>query len=277
MSFSSRRLHAVVVPHTIALLTACNFPKPADVAGETGPSDANVPSDAVADGLPIDGRSIDAAPDAPDPPGTAVHVSPTGDDANDGFAMPVKTLKHAIGLAAANSDIIHIVLASGRYSSATGETFPYTVPPNVIVIGPAGGGATLAGTKAEPGMSVNGSGLQDVDLADFTTAITATGTATLKNVRVLTSAVGVQGETAANLTANNLEIAGAVGACATGIVLNGSAQLVVMMFTARNLGKTLNANDQSRVSVGNANITCDSSCSTASLACSPSGLPVPLR
>src|SRR5690348_3978359 len=119
-----RRLSFVIaLQQGIALLAACNFPKPADVAGEAGPSDASTPSDAAPDGLSIDGRLVDAAPDAPDPPGTAIQVSPTGDDANDGFSMPVKTLKHAIGLAAANHDVIHVVLASGRYSAATGETF----------------------------------------------------------------------------------------------------------------------------------------------------------
>src|SRR5215208_577423 len=107
-----------------ALVAACGFPRPANIGDDTGPGDANGSGDATA--------SIDAPPvDAPDPPGTAIRVSPSGDDANDGFTRPVKTLKHAIGLAAANSEIIHIVLASGRYSNASGETFPYTVPPNV--------------------------------------------------------------------------------------------------------------------------------------------------
>ena len=253
-------LHAVALL-AVAPIAACNFPRPADVAGEAGPSDASLPTDAAPDGLPIDGQLVDAAPDAPDLPGTAIHVSPTGDDANDGFTMPVKTLKHAIGLAAANSDIIHIVLASGRYSAATGETFPYTVPLNVTVIGPAGGGATLAGTKAEPGMSLNGSGLQDVDLADFTTAITATGTATLKNIRVLTSAVGLQAETTARVMSSSLEIAGTAGACAKGVILIGSAQFTGAVFTTRNLATTMEARDHSVSNVANANISGDKGCS----------------
>src|SRR5262245_19970866 len=187
----------------LALLSACNFPRPANIGDDAGPGPPNPSSDggatadaASADGAPVDAALVDAAPvdaalidvapvdaapvdappvDAPDPPRTVIHVSPSGDDANDGITKPVKTLKHAIGLAAANQEIRSIALENGRYSAATGETFPYTVPPNVTVVGPAGGGATLAGTRAEPGMSVNSSGLQDVDLADFTTAITATG------------------------------------------------------------------------------------------------------
>jgi hypothetical protein len=249
----------------VGLLYGCNFPQPADVGGEAGPADASQVDSTLVDGGVVDAPQVDAMPDAPDPPGTAIQVSPTGDDSNDGFTMPVKTLKHAIGLAAANSDIIHIVLASGRYSAATGETFPYTVPPSVTVIGPAGGGATLAGTKAEPGLSLNGSGLQDVDLADFTTAITAAGTATLKNVRVLTSAVGLQAETAARVMSNTLEIAGAAGACAKGVILIGSARFAGAVFTTRNLGTTLESRDHSVSTIGNANILGDKGC-TQSLA-----------
>src|SRR5215470_9701040 len=109
MADSSRLPLAIAVPYAITLLVACNFPKPADVAGEAGPSDASLPGEAAPDSALVDGTPIDAAPDAapdaPDPPGTVLHVSPTGDDANDGLTMPVKTLKHAIGLAAANSTI----------------------------------------------------------------------------------------------------------------------------------------------------------------------------
>lgn len=46
-------------------------------------------------------------------PGTTIHVSPTGDDANDGLLTPVKTLKHAIGLAAADPTITGTVLVTG--------------------------------------------------------------------------------------------------------------------------------------------------------------------
>src|SRR5882762_1038563 len=102
-----------------ALVSACGFPRPADVGGEAGPGDANVPGDANSsvdapsvDAASIDAPSVDAPPiDAPDPPGTALHVSPSGDDANDGLTKPVKTLKHAIGLAAANQEIRSIILA----------------------------------------------------------------------------------------------------------------------------------------------------------------------
>jgi hypothetical protein len=192
-----------------------------------------------------------------------LHVSPSGDDANDGLAKPVKTLKHAIGLAAANRDIVRIALAVGRYSSASGETFPYTVPVNVTVAGPTGGGATLAGAEAEPGISVGHGGVEDLDLDGFTTAITVTGPASLKNIHVVTGAVAVQAETAANVTATNLDIAGTTGTCATGIVLNGSAQFTITTLTARKLGITLNAKDDSATSIANANISGDMGCTSS--------------
>jgi len=96
-------------------LAACGFPRPADLPG-------------------------DAAVDTPDP-GFVLQVSPSGDDANDGLLQPVKTLKHALGLAAADARITKIVLASGTYSGSSGETFPYAVASNVVITGPAGGGA----------------------------------------------------------------------------------------------------------------------------------------
>jgi hypothetical protein len=45
---------------------------------------------------------------------------------------------HAIGLAAANPKLTAIALAAGTYSSATGELFPYAVPANITIAGPAG-------------------------------------------------------------------------------------------------------------------------------------------
>jgi hypothetical protein len=242
----------------LILVTACDFPRPANIGDDQPPSDANESGDASAS---VDAStSIDAPIDAPDQPGTVLLVSPSGDDANDGLSMPVKTLRRAIGLAAANRDIKRIALAIGRYSSATGESFPYTVPVDVTVSGPTGGGATLAGTDSEPGISVGAGGLVDLDLEGFTTAMTATGTATLRNLRVVTGATGLQVETAGRVTATNLDIAGTAGSCATGIVLNGSAQFTVTTLTTRRLGITLNAKDDSVTTISNASISGEMGC-----------------
>ena len=94
----------------LLVVAACGFPRPDDVG-----DDASRASDGSASG------------------GVAVHVSPSGDDSNDGLMLPVKTLKHAVGLAAANSQITQVALASGTYAMSSGETFPYTVPPGVTL------------------------------------------------------------------------------------------------------------------------------------------------
>jgi hypothetical protein len=237
-----------------ATLTACNFPRPANIGDDQPPSDGNEPVDASIDAI------TDAPIDAPDQPNTVLLVSPSGDDANDGLTMPLKTLKRAIGLAAANRDIKRIALAVGRYSSATGETFPYRIPTDVTVSGPTGGGVTLVGTNSEPGISVGAGGVVDLDLEGFTIAITATGTTTLRNIRVVTGTTAVQVETTGRVTATNLEISGTTGSCATGIVLNGSAQLTVTTLITRRLGIALNAKDDSATTIGNANISGDMGC-----------------
>src|SRR5207248_1008571 len=125
----------------LALVTACGFPRPADVPGELD--------------------------DASGHPGTTIHVSGTGDDTNDGLTLPVKTLKRALGIAAASTETATIAIAAGRYTVATGELIPSTVPHNVTVVGPAGGGAILVGTKAEPGLILDDGKLQNLEFEDF--------------------------------------------------------------------------------------------------------------
>jgi hypothetical protein len=233
----------------LLLMSACGFPRPASVPGG---SDA-----ASGDAAPADA----ALSDVPDLPGVTLHVSPTGDDASDGFTQPLKTLKHAIGLAVANSAIQNIVLASGRYSTALGETFPYTVPANVTIIGPAGGGAILTGSTAEAGMVVDAGTLRDLELEEFTVAITATGMAHVINVHIRTSGFALRAETTAKVIVDNLDITGTAAACATGIELNGSAELVATTLSTRNLGTALDAKDQSAVNLSKVNITGDRGCS----------------
>jgi hypothetical protein len=212
-------------------VAACGFPRPADV-----------PDDAV---------------------GLTVQVSTSGDDASDGLANPVKTVKRAIGLAAANKEITMIAVAGGRYEAATGETFPYTVPPNVTVAGPAGGGAILAGNKAGPGLILGSGTLKDLEFEDFTVAVTSNGQGQLTNVRVRASDIAVRGEAAARLMVNNLDITGAAGNCATGLEINGSADLVAIDFSARALGTSLRMRDQSTARLVRADVTGDASCTAS--------------
>lgn len=223
-----------VVLLSLLLAAACGFPRPPDV-GDDVPGDSGNPE-------------------------ATLHVSPSGDDANDGLMRPVKTLKHAIAIAAGNAKIAKIVLAPGSYSASNGEAFPYTVPPNVTLTGPSSGGATLSGGKMSAGVTIDTGGLQDLDLQDFTTAITATGAANLNNVRILTSTIAVQAETTAALTVDTLTISGTLGACGTGIVLNGGAVLVARTLETHNLEATLDSRDQSSADISNAMVSGDLNC-----------------
>jgi hypothetical protein len=260
-AFGARRSVTIVLaPFALALapllIVACGFPRPQLLGSSDTPGDAG----SMGNSSGSDGSGDTGGPSNPPDPGTTIHVSPTGDDANDGLLMPVKTLEHAIGLAAADPTLTGIVLAMGTYSAATGELFPYTVPANITIAGPAGGGALLVGDHTGPGMTVAAGALRDLDLQNFTTAITTTGAGSLKNIRVLTSATAVQAESAARLTVDNLSITGAAGACSTGIVLNGAAQFTATALTTRALGSSLRANDQSSVVLTGANATGSISC-----------------
>jgi hypothetical protein len=245
-------------------IPACGFPRPpaitddATPAGDAAPGSDAVPGSDAATG--IDAAASDAAISIDARPGTTIHVAGTGDDSNDGITAPVKTLKHAIGLAAANDQITGIVLASGRYESAAGETFPYTLPVNIILSGPAGGGAILAGTNTEPGMIVGAGALQDLELESFTVAVTATGTSRLTNLHIRTDMLAIRAESTARLTADNVDITGTVSACAAGIELNGSATLTSSMLATRNLKISVNAKDQSSLALSAANIVGDGAC-----------------
>jgi len=255
------------LPLLLVALTACGFPRPPALTDAAPPGDdaATGPGDDAVSGR--DAAVGDALiPRVDAQPGTEIRVAGTGDDSNDGFTAPVKTLKHAIGLAAANSQVSSISLASGRYSTAGGETFPYTVPANVLIVGPAGGGAILAGSNTEPGLIVgSGTALQDLELEDFTVAITATGETRLSNVHVRTATLALQVETAAKVTSDRLDITGTGSACAKGLVLVGAAQFAATSLATRNLGITLDASDESISELSHATISGTRACAGEAL------------
>jgi hypothetical protein len=203
---------------------------------------------------------VDALPETP----TAVHVSPSGDDANDGLERPVRTLKRGVGIAAANAAITGILVAAGRYDAASGETFPYTVPAHVEVAGPAGGGVILAGTSTEPGLVIETGALRDLELESFTVAVISKGTAQLANLRVRSSGTAIRAEAASKLTATKLDLAGTPGACATGFELNGDADLTASEVSTRALGVAFKIKDQATSSISKADVTGDATCQAAS-------------
>jgi hypothetical protein len=217
----------------LACVAACGFPRPADVLD-------NVPTDAD--------------------PAMTIHVAPNGDDANDGFVLPVKTVKHALGLATVNLAIGRVELAPGRYSTAQGETFPYTVPPNLTVAGPAGGGAILVGSGTEVALTVESATLQDLEFESFALVLAVTGKTHLTRLRVRLSSVAVRGDMAANIVAQDLDLSGVKGACGTAIELNSSTSLLLERLTTQFYAISTKVSDQAELSMSKANIAGDSTC-----------------
>ncbi len=82
------------------------------------------------------------------PGGGVLRVSPSGDNAADGFTSPVATLGKALQLAMRTREPVDIELAAGTYMLGSPDILPYNVPSNVQTIaGPAGGGAILVGQE----------------------------------------------------------------------------------------------------------------------------------
>ena len=189
-----------------------------------------------------------------------VQVSTTGNDANDGIAQPVKTLKRGIGIALANGEIATVSVAAGRYDAANGETFPYTVPGGITIEGPAGGGAILAGSGIEPGLSLESGTLANLEFESFAVAVTATGTGHIGGARVRTSALAIRAETAAQLAIDSLDITGPTAGCKIGIELDGGASLVATNVRTGMLATAIVAKDQSTVMLGGGMIAGDASC-----------------
>ncbi|MEO8699915.1 MAG: right-handed parallel beta-helix repeat-containing protein [Kofleriaceae bacterium] len=200
--------------------------------------------------------------DAPDAPGTTVRVSTSGDDGNDGLVEPVKTLKRALGIATANPEIVKINVESGRYNAATGETFPYTITSNLIVAGPAGGGAIFEGNGTTPALTMERGRLQDLELEKFTVALTSSGPTDFAGIRIREADVALRGETGSVISANQIDVTGAVRACAIGIELNGNANLTSTAFVTRTLGTQIDAKATSSFTMIGLNVTGEPGCTT---------------
>jgi hypothetical protein len=202
--------------------------------------------------------AIDASIDAPIDPPLTVHVAKDGNDSHDGITSPVETLHRAIAIAASNPRVTDIVMAAGQYTMRDGEAFPYTVPANVEIAGPAGGGVTLVGTGAETGLSFPGGGqLQEIDLRSFKVAIEASGDLRLKNLHVTDSDLGVHGSATAKLRITNLDITAPIAvrpACAIGISLTGAAELMATTLTTDSVGPAILADGPRSIDVAGATL-----------------------
>jgi len=222
-------------------------------------------------------RVVDAGPpvDAPLGPGLIVSVSNDGNDAHDGITQSVETLKRAVAIATANPQVTDIILATGRYTTRQGEAFPYTLPPNVIgLAGPPGGGAVLVGSGAEAGLIFKDGQIQDIELDNFAVAIDGAGSMRLKNLRVAASMIGIHGAEGATLRIDNLDISGGASGCATGIKLDGVADLTVTTLTTHDLGTAVDALNHSSQKVGAIDISDANLMSTLGATCVPGVLSV---
>jgi hypothetical protein len=192
-------------------------------------------------------------PDAPPieaPVQTVVRVSRDGSDDGDGFTQPVATLRRAIELANQHHEITEIELASGRYEAPPGNT-GYSLPANILKIaGPSGGGAVLVGAVSElrtSGLVVRGGRIQDLQLDGFGTAIEATGTVSIANVRVVNSSLAIRG--AANfdhvpgkdlkLQIDNLDVSRGeipMNRCTAGVAIERDGEVTITGFTTQAIG-----------------------------------------
>lgn len=183
--------------------------------------------------------------------GRVIRVSVTGDDAADGMAAPVKTLKHAIELATSNGAINTISLDVGRYSAANGETYPYTIPANVTIRGATG--TVLAGTSADDGLIIETGTLDNIELDDFKTAVHAKIAVTVTDVTVKTSSIGVLADGEATVIASRFTFAG-TNCPDTGLWAKESSQISVDTFVATG-SIAVNVADQASGSIANSSLT----------------------
>jgi hypothetical protein len=214
-----------------------------------------------------DARAADA------PRSSVLRVARDGDDAGDGTAQPVATLRRALGLALQHPEITDIELAAGRYE--LGDASDHSVPTTVKrLAGPPGGGAILVGTGAESrtiALVVRAGRIEDLALESFATAIRVEGSATIANVRVAGSGAAIRGQYFRGrdedgdlkVQIDNLDVSrGDVppGGCVIGVALDRPAELTLTGFAARGVDLAFQAPFDvtaapSRVDISAANIT----------------------
>lgn len=196
---------------------------------------------------PVDGaKPVDGT--MPDPK-TTIRVSPGGNDAADGLAAPVKTLKRAISIASSNGAIKTIHLEPGKYTSAGEESYPYTVPKEVTVLGDPG--TILIGTNSEEGLIVDSSSLVNLEFNDFLTAIHSVGNATANNIVVRTSSVGGVGilaDGSAKVTGKDLKFTGDSMCTTAGVRAIGNSEVTIDTFSSADM-MSVDLRDQAVVSI----------------------------
>lgn len=204
----------------------------------------------------------DGGPEASGP-ATTIQVTPEGNDNADGYQKPVKTLKRALGIAKAGDTV---KLAAGRYDASTGETFPAKVPDGVTVMGLAGGGSILGGTRAEPAIVLGSGTVQDLEIDSFKVGVQVSGTSTLKGLRIRKSVTAIAADGAAKITAQDLDLTGNLTSCDAGVALSGDADFAVVGLATRSLGTTLSAEANATATVSKSRWEGDPGCNDPVLA-----------
>ena len=219
----------------LAFVLGCGFPRPPDV-------------------LPADGDDDTAQSQV------TIHVSASGSDANDGIAMPVLTLKRALGVATVQTKLVTIAIEPGRYGVTTGEAFPYTLPSNVTIAGSTAGSTVLVGNSTTSGIIIDSGTLRDLEFESFTTAVNARQMTQLTRLHMRASDVSVNTGATAVVVVDGLDITGTAGACSTGVELNGAATLTATGISTRALGTSLEIKDSSTTKLTGASFAGDGSC-----------------
>ncbi len=235
------------------MVFACVGDEP--VSGKPAPFGESDAGDAAAQ--PTADGGVEAAA-----PGTTIQVTPDGNDNADGYRKPVKTLKRALGIAKTGDTV---KLAAGRYDASSGETFPAKVPDGVTVVGLAGGGSILGGTRAEPALLVGSGTLQDLEIDSFKVGVQVSGAASLKGLRIRKSVTAIAAEGSAKVTAQDIDITGNLTSCDAGVALTGDADFGVQGLATRSLGTTLSAEGNAAATVGKSRWEGDPGCADAVL------------
>lgn len=195
--------------------------------------------------------------DCPDNRCRTIQVAISGDDSADGVTVPVKTLKRAIELASTDTVRNAILVDAGEYSVDNGETYPYTVPPGVTITGAPG--TMLVGNAATMGLSIETGALENLELRDFSTAIQVAHHASLANITVRTSKVGIVTTGTAQVTAAGLALYGTERCSHVGVRTLEKSQVTLDRLSAVDI-IAIDEQEQSTISMTGATITANLPC-----------------